>query len=85
MFDFLGLAVVVTAAAFLLIPLLHAAQRHVHADTQPQPAKRMEGWHPDPLARHPRRWWDGSVWTSRVRNGLTESTDSPPPPFAGLT
>lgn len=36
------------------------------------------GWHPDPLAHFPQRWWDGEQWTERVRNGLDESTDEPP-------
>jgi hypothetical protein len=31
-----------------------------------------EGWFPDPLGRAPERFWDGTRWTDRVREGLVE-------------
>jgi hypothetical protein len=39
-----------------------------------------EGWYPDPLHRHPDRWWDGAAWTMWVRDkpGGTRSEDPLP-------
>ena len=34
-----------------------------------------EGWFPDPMGRAPERFWDGSSWTDRVRDGLVEWGD----------
>jgi len=38
-----------------------------------------EGWLPDPSGRHPDRWWNGSEWTTWVRDkpGGTRSEDPP--------
>jgi hypothetical protein len=33
------------------------------------------GWFPDPLGRAPERFWDGSRWTDRVRDGMVEWTN----------
>jgi uncharacterized membrane protein YidH (DUF202 family) len=39
-----------------------------------------EGWYPDPVGRHPDRWWDGTMWTRWVRDapGGTRSEDPQP-------
>jgi len=34
-------------------------------------------WHPDPFARHDRRWWDGDRWSSRVRDDDRIGIDPP--------
>lgn len=34
-----------------------------------------EGWHPDPLARHELRFWNGSHWTRHVSDDGTTSED----------
>lgn len=34
-------------------------------------------WYPDPLGRHDRRYWDGSIWTEHVTTNGHQSTDSP--------
>jgi hypothetical protein len=31
------------------------------------------GWHPDPMSRHEARWWDGTEWTEKVRDGKNEA------------
>lgn len=36
---------------------------------------RREGWYSDPQKRHEQRFWDGSTWTNRVRNGGLEGRD----------
>lgn len=28
---------------------------------------RQVGWHADPFGRHARRWWNGVIWTEKVR------------------
>lgn len=33
------------------------------------------GWHPDPLGRHQRRYWDGVAWTERVADEGRRSSD----------
>lgn len=33
------------------------------------------GWYPDPLERHAERFWDGTEWSERVRDGSLESAD----------
>jgi Protein of unknown function (DUF2510)/Fibronectin type III domain len=41
------------------------------------------GWYTDPAARHERRYWDGTDWTSQVSDGGVTGTDQPgfrPPP-----
>lgn len=42
------------------------------------------GWHPDPLRRHPLRYWDGDAWTAYVSAGGSPFRDplgmeAPPP------
>jgi uncharacterized protein YxjI len=32
-------------------------------------------WHPDPLARHQLRYWDGSIWTEHVSDNGVQSID----------
>lgn len=34
-------------------------------------------WHPDPFGRHDIRWWDGTKWTEKVRNGEQAGIDPP--------
>jgi hypothetical protein len=51
-----------------------------HAQYRPETI----GWHADPLNHYPSRWWNGDVWTDRVRNGLDEATDAAPSRWAGL-
>lgn len=58
--------------------LRQEAARQAELARGPEPDE--PGWFPDPYARFPRRWWNGTAWTARVRNGLEESTDEPPPP-----
>jgi hypothetical protein len=79
-----GLAVLVTAAAIYLTPRLLAQRPRLHEDLPPWPVIQPVGLHADPLFRHPRRWWNGSEWTERVRYGMTESSDWPPQPYAWL-
>lgn len=33
------------------------------------------GWHPDPLGRHQRRYWNGIAWTDRVADDGWKSSD----------
>jgi len=33
------------------------------------------GWHPDPVARHEHRYWDGDRWTEHVVSGGTPAVD----------
>jgi hypothetical protein len=33
------------------------------------------GWHRDPIGRFEQRFWDGSQWTPRIRNGMSEGAD----------
>jgi drug/metabolite transporter (DMT)-like permease len=37
-----------------------------------QPQTPAPGWYPDPSAQHELRYWDGSLWTSRVEDGGVE-------------
>jgi uncharacterized protein YxjI len=39
-------------------------------------------WYPDPSGRHEQRYWDGTSWTDRVRDGGTESVAAPTDPPA---
>jgi hypothetical protein len=34
-------------------------------------------WHADPFGRHAQRWWDGSRWTEKVRDGVDQAIDPP--------
>lgn len=38
---------------------------------------RQAGWHADPFGRHEQRWWSGTAWTERVKNGRRTSIDPP--------
>lgn len=35
----------------------------------------LAGWYPDPVARFSERYWDGTKWTERVRDGVVEAVD----------
>jgi hypothetical protein len=35
----------------------------------------LEGWHPDPLARHQMRYYDGTSWTEHVSNNGVTAAD----------
>jgi uncharacterized protein DUF2510 len=45
----------------------------------PAPEARAAAWHPDPLERHERRWWDGIRWSEHVLDGDQQGTDWPVP------
>ena len=34
-------------------------------------------WHTDPFGRHEARWWNGSKWTEKVRDGELPGIDPP--------
>lgn len=34
-------------------------------------------WHTDPFGRHEARWWNGSRWTEKVRDGEQTGIDPP--------
>ncbi len=34
-------------------------------------------WHTDPFGRHDVRWWDGTKWTEKVRDGEQPGIDPP--------
>ncbi len=34
-------------------------------------------WHTDPFGRHEARWWNGTRWTEKVRNGERTGIDPP--------
>ena len=34
-------------------------------------------WHTDPFGRHDVRWWDGTKWTEKVRDGEQAGIDPP--------
>lgn len=34
-------------------------------------------WHTDPFGRHENRWWDGTRWTEKVRDGGRAGIDPP--------
>lgn len=34
-------------------------------------------WHTDPFGRHNIRWWDGTQWTEKVRDGALPGIDPP--------
>ncbi|MDE0237471.1 MAG: DUF2510 domain-containing protein [bacterium] len=34
-------------------------------------------WHTDPFGRHDARWWDGTKWTEKVRDGEQPGIDPP--------
>jgi hypothetical protein len=42
--------------------------------TTPEPVV-PPGWNPDPTGRHQFRYWDGYVWTERVADAGTQSSD----------
>jgi hypothetical protein len=46
------------------------------------PVGQPPAWLEDPTGRHDHRWWDGSVWTTKVSDGGVQSdeADAPPPP-----
>ncbi|MCB0996316.1 MAG: DUF2510 domain-containing protein [Acidimicrobiales bacterium] len=35
------------------------------------------GWQHDPFERHAQRWWNGTSWTERVRDGELAGIDPP--------
>lgn len=47
---------------------LTKVQDDVVAILTPEPCP-ANGWHPDPSARHERRFWDGAEWTVFVGDG----------------
>jgi hypothetical protein len=47
--------------------------------TSPAPPVPAE-WHPDPLARHELRYWDGTRWTDHVSDHGHQSIESAAPP-----
>ncbi|WP_419845901.1 DUF2510 domain-containing protein [Candidatus Poriferisocius sp.] len=34
-------------------------------------------WHTDPFGRHEARWWNGTQWTEKVRDGDQSGIDPP--------
>ena len=39
------------------------------------PVATPPGWHPDPMARHELRYWDGAAWSEHVSDHGTPSVD----------
>lgn len=55
-----------------------AAQSRRSARASEDPSDPTDpAWHPDPFARHQRRWWDGERWSSRVRDDDRIGIDPP--------
>jgi Protein of unknown function (DUF2510) len=42
---------------------------------QQAPVATPAGWHPDPMARHELRYWDGAAWSEHVSDHGTPSVD----------
>lgn len=38
-------------------------------------SERRTGWYADPFGRHQHRWWDGSGWSERIRDGAGPGID----------
>jgi hypothetical protein len=63
-------ALLCTAGVVMLI----VGNRHEHAGAN---TTQMPGWYPDPMRRHPLRYWNGMHWTEHVSNGSAVGTDPP--------
>jgi hypothetical protein len=48
------------------------------ADRNHVPGSTEGEWHPDPMERHEKRWWDGAQWTEHVQDGVSMSSDPLP-------
>lgn len=63
------------------------AERHPHSEEPTSPDQPAASWQLDPFQRHQHRWWDGTRWSSRVRDGASIGIDPPvidPKPEAAL-
>ena len=45
--------------------------------TAAEGAAAAAGWHPDPIVAGQLRYWDGSRWTEKIRDGGTRGIDPP--------